>query len=97
MDKKDLILDDGEIRRCSSNVVKMGYWRTLWEFFGYKKLLVSVAPEALQVLKKAAELALFAVIMPVLPFTHCYGEWSRAKKEVAYYGERRKKQESSNE
>ncbi len=35
----DSIRDDGEIRRCPSNLAKLGYWKSYKLFFGYREVL----------------------------------------------------------
>ena len=36
--EEGLIVDNGEIRECESNIAKMGLVRTWWHFYGYKAI-----------------------------------------------------------
>jgi len=76
--KKDLIKDAGKIRNCPSNIVKMGYWRTLWEFHGYWKTLKHMTPYVWECVSEVIKITIAMVLLPVLPFVQCYLKRKRA-------------------
>lgn len=80
----DLIRDDGEIRQCPANLARMGFFRSLVEFYGYKRAASIVDwGEVWESVLSILNLILFFVLFPVLPLLQCWSDVRRAKKEVA--------------
>ncbi len=91
---KGLIKDDGVIRQCPGNRVKLGYWRSLWYFHGYKDVLVSFAlDEVIKAIRTLLMLILWLALFPALPFLHCLYQHNRAKKEVKIHNDFKGKKE----
>lgn len=78
-----LIKDNGKIRECPANKVKLGFWKSFFLFYGYKRLFESVEwKKLLQSIRLLFELFIFILVFPVLPFIQCYNDWVRAKKLI---------------
>jgi|5_EtaG_2_1085323.scaffolds.fasta_scaffold46031_2 hypothetical protein len=85
MEEDKLIYDDGELRRCPINVAKIGYWRTWKNFYCYRDEfleLMSCAGEIWEALLKLANVALFIVLFPIVPFIKAFLYWKWSVKKV---------------
>ena len=85
--EKDMELireEDGTIRKCDANIVKLGYWKSL-RFFGYKRILTEYFdwPAIVEGLIWIVAAIMALLILPILPFIYCYIEWARAKRLVS--------------
>lgn len=81
---RKLIRDDGKLRDCPANKAVLGYWGTLKEFHGYKKVICTVDwIEALDAVKFIFFLCCWIALFPILPFLQCYFDVHDAKKLVA--------------
>ena len=85
---EELIKDDGVIRKCPSNMAKMGYIKSYREFFGYKDSIKEypfrdVLLQLLEALRDTFGAVVYLIIFPIVPFLRCYFTVKRAKKEVA--------------
>lgn len=81
--EEGLIVDDGKPRECERNVCKMGFWRTWWNFNGYRseaKELGRAMPEIAQALATFGTLLIFILLFPVSPFVRAFFQWRRAVK-----------------
>ncbi len=76
--------ENGTIKKCDFNLVKLGYWRSL-RFFGYKRILQNYFdwPAIIDGLIWIFSAAMALLIFPLLPLIYCYLEWSRAKRLVS--------------
>lgn len=82
--EKDMELireEDGTIRKCDSNIVKLGYWRSLWLWYGYKKTLVEDIDwgAVAEAFVAVGTIILALILLPFIPFIRCYTDWKRAK------------------
>lgn len=77
---KDLIRDDGKIRNCDSNVVKLGYWKTLILIrpFSY----IGVIGGILDGLKDTMLAIAGIFLLPLYPFIETYFRYKSAKRNV---------------
>jgi len=81
--KEGLIIDDGKIRECESNIAQMGFARTWWHFYGYRvclRQLTGAADEVLDALKVLAQVGAFFLLIPILPFAQAFVSWRKALK-----------------
>ena len=81
--KEGLIIDNGKIRECESNIAKMGLARTWWHFYSYKvclRQLTGAADEVLDALKVLTQVVAFFLLMPILPFIQAFAAWRKAVK-----------------
>ena len=87
-----LIKDGDKIRKCPNNVVKMGYWKSLLEFYSYKKVLRNfMLTELIESFQLIFTFIIWIILFPLLPFIHCYFDLKRYKKEVKQEQKRKNK------
>lgn len=87
-EQDNLIYDDGELRRCPSNFVKLGVIKTAYKFFWYghvfrdmKFAYVDSFKEAVAFLINLLVLPFVIVALPVIPFIRAYAAIAKAKGE----------------
>ena len=82
----DLIKDDGVIRKCPSNLAKMGYLKSFKHLFTYKECLNDLlveSDEIAEALVKLLAVVIYISFLPIMPFVRCFLTVRKAKKEVA--------------
>lgn len=77
---KDLIRDDGKIRNCDSNIVKLGYWKAL--IFIRPFSILGAMGGALEGLKDGFLAIIALLILPIYPFIDTYFRYKQAKRNV---------------
>lgn len=79
-----LIKDKDKFRNCSHNKAILGYWKSWYYFYSYRKSLREVHwPDVLDALILICTLLIWIVIFPLVPFIRCYTDWKRAVHEVS--------------
>lgn len=76
--------NNGKLRKCDANLVRLGYWRSL-RFFGYKRILTEYFDwkDIIEGSIYIITVMMMLLIFPLWPFLYCYVEWSRAKRLVS--------------
>jgi len=78
-----LIYDNDKLRKCPSNIVKMGYWKSFFEFYSYKRVIAGfMGRELLEAFQLIFTFIIWIILFPLLPFIHCYADLRRYKIEV---------------
>lgn len=81
----NLIRDDGVIKGCPSNKVKMGWWKTFRCFHSYRKEAMNVY-YSWEDIKDAffvfTSLVLIIVLFPILPLIKSIFDYRKAVKRV---------------
>ena len=83
--KKDLIYDGDDIRRCPKNVYILGYWKSLFLFYGYDnsiRTLVSFWDDIVESFRVIGAVIIYLVIFPIHPFLSTLYQWRKAVKDV---------------
>ena len=83
--KEGLIYDDGKLRECPSNIYKIGFWKTLASFHGWRREaneLKHAAGDAAEALAVLAGVLLFVALLPVSPMIRAFLQWRKAVKQV---------------
>ncbi len=76
-------MDEGEIRECPSNKVKLGYWKSFRLFYSYKRSFSNV--DFYRLVEALASILIAVVylpLLPVLPFIQCWFDLKSAKAQV---------------
>jgi hypothetical protein len=78
----ELIRDNGKVRNCPSNHLKMSLISIAWNFHSYKKIVkafpIADVKDALIIL---LQLPLYVLLFPVLPIIYAWTTKSRARRE----------------
>lgn len=83
MNKENLIYDEGKLRNCPSNKSKIGYWRTLWHFNGYGKIIKRPDWHNIrQAFITIFYFFAFVVLFPFSPFIAAYCDYTDSKETV---------------
>lgn len=83
MKNKELLLDNGKIRRCPRNFAILGFWKTYWLFFGYKKALCEYdVKEIFDALWLIFNSIVYTILFPIIPFLHAFTCWRSAIREI---------------
>lgn len=87
--RKDLIMDDGKIRMCDSNVDKLGYFGTLWHLMlpnAYLEFASDILEAGMVAFKSLGLFLAGVILFPFIPFIMTITRVRTAKRNCKRYG-----------
>jgi hypothetical protein len=82
INKDGLITDNGKIRNCNANVLKMGIFKTAYILYPYRVILRDLDyKKIIEAIKTFFQLILLIFIFPVSPIICAIERYIRAKKD----------------